>query len=537
MREIEVPVLICGGSLVGMSAALFLGQHGIRALSVEYHRGTAIHPRAALANQRTIELFRSAGLEQVICQRSAEQFVQNGGIVAVETLRGGTTAEFIADLNEGVRDVSPCERVFLSQNALEPLLKERAVELGAEFRFGTEVLSVEPDSSGVTAHLRERDTGEVSVVRAKYAIAADGAHSRIRHQLGMKMQGHATFSHSVTIYFRANLRSLLRDKQWAVVYVNHPELRGFFRFEKPFESAFLVVNTAGDAAHPQTDVSTGLTTERALQFVHTALGTDSIPVTIENVMHWNARADVADRFRSGRVFLAGDSAHVMPPTGGFGGNTGVQDAHNLAWKLAMVLSGKAPEGLLDTYEVERAPVATFTVEQAYTRYVVRTAPDLKPSGMEPYVQDLNIELGYIYRSPAVVSDATGGGPVHMHPRDSHGLPGTRAPHVWVERGGERVSTLDLFGRNFTLLGGPGAQEWARCARISSAESQIALEPLCVGSDGLEDHGDLVAAYGIEPSGCAIVRPDGFVGWRSSTAEAPSAGRLSAVMAQLTGRTA
>ena len=535
MREIEVPVLICGGSLVGMSAALFLAQHGIRALSVEYHRGTAIHPRAALANQRTIELFRTAGLEETICRRSAEQFVQNGGIVAVETLRGGTTDEFIADLNEGVRDVSPCERVFLSQNALEPLLKQRAIDLGAEFLFGTEVLSVEQDSAGVTARLRDRDSGEESIVHAKYAIAADGAHSRIRQQLGLKMQGHQTFSHSVTIYFRADLKPLLWDKTWAVVYVNHPQLRGFFRFEKPFESGFLVVNTAGDATHPVTDVSTGLTTERALQYIHTALGTDSIPVTVENVMHWNARADVADRFRAGRVFLAGDSAHVMPPTGGFGGNTGVQDAHNLAWKLAMVLSGKAPEKLLDTYEVERAPVAAFTVEQAYTRYVVRTAPDLKPSGMHPYVHDLNIELGYVYHSPAIVPLPQG--PGHVHPRESHGMPGTRAPHVWLDRGGQRLSTLDLFGRNFTLLGGPGAQEWARCAHTTAGESKIGLEAFCIGSDGLDDQGSLPAAYGIEPSGCALIRPDGFVGWRSGNGEPASTRTLSSVLARMTGGSA
>jgi 2-polyprenyl-6-methoxyphenol hydroxylase-like FAD-dependent oxidoreductase len=535
MREIEVPVLICGGSLVGMSAALFLAQHGVRALSVEYHRGTAIHPRAALANQRTLELFRNVGLEQIICQRSAEQFVQNGGIVAVETLRGGTTEEFIADLNEGVRDVSPCERVFLSQNALEPLLKQRALDLGAEFRFATEVLSVEQDSSGVTARLRDRDSGEESLAHAKYAIAADGAHSRIRQQLGMKMQGHQTFSRSVTIYFRADLKPLLWDKTWAVVYVNHPQLRGFFRFEKPFESGFLVVNTAGDPDHPITDVSTGLTTEKALQYIRTALGTDSIPVTVENIMHWNARADVAERFRVGRIFLAGDSAHVMPPTGGFGGNTGVQDAHNLAWKLAMVLSGRAPEELLSTYEIERAPVAAFTVEQAYTRYVVRTAPDLKPSGMEPYVQDLNIELGYVYRSHAVIP--TPDGPGHLHPRESHGMPGTRAPHVWLARGGERLSTLDLFGRNFTLLGGPAAQQWARCARAASADAGIALDPFCVGNDGLDDRGDMASAYGIEPSGCAIVRPDGFVGWRTQPGEPASAQRLSSVLIQLTCGTA
>jgi len=371
-------------------------------------------------------------------------------------------------------------------------------------------------------------------VRAKYAIAADGAHSRLRQQLGIKMVGHSTFSHSITIYFRADLKMLLSDKQWAVVYVNHPELRGFFRFEKPFETAFLVVNTAGDAAHPVTDVSTGLTTERALQYIHTAIGTDSIPVTVENVMHWNARADVADKFRAGRVFLAGDSAHVMPPTGGFGGNTGVQDAHNLAWKLAMVLNGRAPEKLLDTYEVERAPVAAFTVEQAYTRYVVRTAPELKDASMQPYVHDLNIELGYIYRSSAVISPTTDAGPVHMSPRDSRGKPGTRAPHLWIARNGERISTIDLFGPKFTLIGGPGAQEWVRCARIASEEAKVGLECLCVGQDGLDDQGGLPAAFGIEATGCAIVRPDGFVGWRTANGEAPSARRVSGVLSQLTG---
>jgi len=199
MSDIEVPVLIVGGSLVGMSAALFLAQHGVRSLAVEYHRGTAIHPRAAQATQRTMEVFRAVGLERLICDRSAEQFVPNGGVVAVETLAGGLTTEFIADLNHGIRDVSPCERVFLSQNALEPLLKQRAVELGAEFRFCTEVVAVKPDADGVTAQLRHRDSGEVTTVRAQYVIAADGAHSRMREQLGVGGRGRGTFSKSVTI--------------------------------------------------------------------------------------------------------------------------------------------------------------------------------------------------------------------------------------------------------------------------------------------------------------------------------------------------
>ncbi len=534
MSDIEVPVLIVGGSLVGMSAALFLAQHGVRSLAVEYHRGTAIHPRAAQATQRTMEVFRAVGLERLICDRSAEQFVPNGGVVAVETLAGGLTTEFIADLNHGIRDVSPCERVFLSQNALEPLLKQRALELGAEFRFATEVISVQQDADGVTAQLRHRDSGEVTTVRSQYVIAADGAHSRMREQLGVGVRGRGTFSKSVTIYFRANLQPFLADRKWAVVYVNNAQLRGFFRFEKPFESAFLVVNTAGPPDQPDTDLSAGLSEERAIQFVHTALGA-RIPVTVENVMHWNACADVAAAFRVGRVFIAGDAAHVMPPNGGFGGNTGVQDAHNLAWKLAFVLSGRALPQLLDTYAAEREPPAALTVEQAYTRYVVRTDPHLKPAGTAPLVQDLNIELGYVYRSSAIDASEPDDGALHLNPRESRGRPGTRAPHVWLERDGSRLSTLDLFGTGFTLLGGPTAQEWCRCGRAAAAAAGIPLECFLVGSDGLSDpQGQLPAALGIGSSGCVLIRPDGFVAWRALGTETPSEHKLATVLTGLVG---
>lgn len=130
--------------------------------------------------------------------------------------------------------------------------------------------------------------------------------------------------------------------------------------------------------------------------MYAALGTRDIPVTIDNVMHWQARADVAERFQQGRIFLAGDSAHVMPPNGGFGGNTGIQDAQNLAWKLAEVLRGESSPDLLATYDAERRPMAEFTVEQAYARYVTRTAPYLGTATLPPIAPDLDIELNYAY---------------------------------------------------------------------------------------------------------------------------------------------
>src|SRR5688572_18573004 len=234
MADIEVPVLIVGGSLVGMSTALLLGHHGVRALAVEHHRGTAIHPRAAQITQRTMEILRTVGIEQIVRRKSDEQFVQDGAIMAVETLAGRELATFIANLNEGVRDVSPTERVFISQSLLEPLLKTRAETLGAELRFGAEVVSFEQDSSGVRAVVRDRDSGRTETVRAAWMVGADGAHSRVRDRLGIRMRGRGVFSNSATIYFRANVVPLLRGRNLSVIYVNHPELRGFFRFEKPF---------------------------------------------------------------------------------------------------------------------------------------------------------------------------------------------------------------------------------------------------------------------------------------------------------------
>jgi len=340
-----------------------------------------------------MEIFRTVGVEQIVRRKSEQQFVQDGAIMAVDTLAGRELAYFIANLNEGIRDVSPSERVFISQSLLEPVLRTRAEELGAELRFGTDLISFEEDPAGVTAVVRNRDSGRTDTVRASYMVAADGAHSRVRDQLGIQMHGRGAFSNSVTIYFRGNVAPLLRGRNLSVIYVNNAALRGFFRFEKPFDSGFLAINALGDPNNPMTDVSTGLTEERCLELIRVALGSDAVPITIENVMPWKAAADLADRFRHGRVFIAGDAAHVMPPNGGFGGNTGVQDAHNLAWKLAMVLEGTAGAALLDSYEPERRPAGELAVEQAYSRYVTRTAPCSGADGIQPVANALDIELG------------------------------------------------------------------------------------------------------------------------------------------------
>ena len=533
MPDIEVPVLIVGGSLVGMSTALLLGHHGIRPLVVEHHRGTAIHPRAAMITQRTMEIFRTVGVEQIVMQKSDEQFVQDGAIMAVETLAGKELAWFIANLNEGVRDVSPSLRLFITQSLLEPLLKARAEELGAQLRFSTELISFQEDAAGITAQVRHRDTGETSTVRAKYMVAADGAHSRIRERLGIRMLGHGVFSKSITIYFRGDVSSLLRGRSLSVMYVVNPTLSGFFRIEKPFTSGFLAVHWLGDPKTPITDVSAGLSNESALEMLYAGLGTREVPVTIENIMHWDATADAAERFQKGRIFLAGDAAHVMPPSGGFGGNTGVQDVHNLAWKLAMVLKSDAGTELLSTYDSERRPASAFTVEQAYSRYVTRSAPYLKSDNMQTIQNDLNIELGYCYHSAAVIPDTDEKSVPHDNPRETKARPGTRAPHVYLERTGQQISTLDLFGRNFALLAAPDGRAWCDAGRTAANQLKLDLAVHQIGAAGLIDpSGNFADAYGITRTGAVLVRPDGFVAWRAKDSTGASAATLASVLASV-----
>src|SRR3954451_13111311 len=204
MTDEEIPVLIVGGSLVGLTTAMLLGHHGVRALAVERHAGTAIHPRAGHFQLRTMELLRQLGLEARVREKSLEKYSPTGGIIAVESLAGRELATYVKELNEGVEGFSPTVRVFINQDALEPLLLERALELGATVRNRTEAVAVEQDDNGATVTLRDLDSGDEREVRARYVVAADGSRSPARTRLGIAMRGYGQFSRSITIYFRAD---------------------------------------------------------------------------------------------------------------------------------------------------------------------------------------------------------------------------------------------------------------------------------------------------------------------------------------------
>jgi 2-polyprenyl-6-methoxyphenol hydroxylase-like FAD-dependent oxidoreductase len=517
MADDDVPVLIVGGSLVGLSAAVFLGRLGVPSLVLERHRGTAIHPRAALVNQRAIETYRVAGLQAEIEEAAAKEFVQNGAIVSVESLGGKELDWYFRFINEGVEHISPVPRIFITQIGLEPVLLRAAERLDARIQYASEAVSVEQDSDGVTAVVRPRDGGEERTVRAQYLIAADGAHSPIRERLGIRNLGHGSFSDSITIYFRADVRRLMGDRNLSVIYVFGPRIQGFFRFSLDLQAGFLVVNsTIDEDGTKSVRIGEDMTEPTCIAYVREALGDPDIAVEIENVQRWSASAEYAERLADGRIFLAGDSAHVMPPTGGFGGNCGIQDAYDLAWKLAYVLDGRAGEELLSTYDAERSPVGAFTTEQAYTRYVLRLDPSLGTDDLQPIVDEAAVEVGYRYRSSAIAKPEDDD--TWENPREPTGRPGFRAPHVAI--GADR-STLDLFGRDFVVVAGPGGERWLHAARAAGDAHGVAVEAHCLGPEVAE-------VYGIGADGASLVRPDGFVAWRGSDVNALSAALGAAV---------
>ncbi|MDH6568952.1 putative polyketide hydroxylase [Streptomyces sp. SAI-117] len=516
----RVPVLIVGGSLVGLSTSVFLGRLGVPHTLVERHAGTSIHPRGRGNNVRTMELFRTAGLEPMIRQAAAT-LADNHGILQTPTLVGDAGEWLFKEIDAGggLARFSPSSWCLCSQNDLEPVLLDHAGRLGGDLRYSTELLSFESDSSGVTAVLKSRDTGEHTTVLADYLVAADGPRSPVREQLGIGQSGPGELFSNVSITFRSRrLADVVGERRFIVCYLTDPAADG----------ALLPVDNRENWVfhapwHPERgETLEEFTDERCVAHIRRAIGVADLDVEITGRAPWHAAQRVARSYRSGRVFLAGDSAHEMSPTGAFGSNTGIQDAHNLAWKLAAVLGGWAGEGLLDSYDAERRPVAEATSARAAARSAEHSHPGYAPApgtGGGPQRGILNVALGYRYPQGAVVG-ADPAGPVVPDRLDLSGEPGSRAPHMAVRQQGERISTLDLYERSLVLLSGAGsASGWHEAAVRLAEETSVPLVSYRLGAGPHaeltpEDGTDWSAAHGTTPEGAVLVRPDGFVAWRS-----------------------
>ncbi|MGK3937234.1 FAD-dependent monooxygenase [Streptomyces sp. RP5T] len=516
----RVPVLIVGGSLVGLSTSVFLGRLGVPHTLVERHAGTSIHPRGRGNNVRTMELFRTAGLEPMIRQAAAT-LADNHGILQTPTLVGDAGEWLFKEIDAGggLARFSPSSWCLCSQNDLEPVLLDHAGRLGGDLRYGTELLSFEDGPAGVTAIVKSRETGEHTTVLADYLVAADGPRSPVREQLGIGQSGPGELFSNVSITFRSRrLADVVGERRFIVCYLTDPEADG----------ALLPVDNRENWVfhapwHPERgETLEEFTDERCVAHIRRAIGVADLDVEITGRAPWHAAQRVARSYRSGRVFLAGDSAHEMSPTGAFGSNTGIQDAHNLAWKLAAVLGGWAGEGLLDSYDAERRPVAEATSARAAARSAEHSHPGYAPppgTGGGPQRGILNVALGYRYPQGAVVG-ADPATPVVPDRLDLSGEPGSRAPHLAVRQRGEYLSTLDLYERSLVLLSGAGSGVgWHEAALRLAEEMSLPLTSYRLGAGPhaeLTPEGDTdwAAAHGTTPEGAVLVRPDGFVAWRS-----------------------
>ncbi|MFI9291991.1 FAD-dependent oxidoreductase [Streptomyces gardneri] len=539
----RTPVLIVGGSLVGLSTSLFLGRLGVPHTLVERHSGTSIHPRGRGNNVRTMELFRSAGMTQSI-QEAASVLARNNGILQTPSLVGDVGEWLFKDIDPGggVARFSPAGWCLCSQNDLEPVLLKRAGELGGDLRFATELMSFEQDAEGVTARVKSRGTGEHTTIRADYLVAADGPRSPVREQLGIGQSGPGDLFHNVSITFNSRgLADVVGDRKFIVCYLTNPEADGALL---PVDNReHWVFHAPWHPEHGETLEE--FTDERCTEHIRRAVGVPDLDVEITGRAPWHAAQRVAERYADGRVFLVGDSAHEMPPTGAFGSNTGIQDAHNLAWKLAAVLGGWAGPGLLASYGAERRPVAETTSARAAARSAEHSHPGYAPGpgsggpgGKKGGI--LNEVLGYRYPQGAVLgTDPTM--PVVSDALRLTGEPGSRAPHMWLDRAGNQVSTLDLYERSLVLLSSEdGAGDWHTAATRVAQQLSVPLDSYRIGAGpdaelSPASDTDWAEVHGVTPDGAVLVRPDGFVAWRSEGASADPGAALRQALTAILGR--
>ncbi|MBN9487656.1 MAG: FAD-dependent monooxygenase [Alphaproteobacteria bacterium] len=523
---LEVPVLIVGGGPVGLTASLLLSRLGIKSLLVERHPGTASHPKARGINARTMEIFRQQGIEDEV---RAAGLPPNkvGFIVWTKTLSGEEIERRVPwGQSEKRTDITPVRSCLCAQDYLEPVLRRCSERqpLG-ELRFDTEFTTFEQDDTSVLATLTNVKNGNTEQVRVQYMIAADGAQSRVRATLGIAMQGQKDVYDSVNILLEADLRPWTQHRPAALYFIENEEMRATFLTINAHDRwGFLVNSLKAHGLGPE-----DFTPERSAETIRRAVGEPELQVKVLAVAPWVASAHVAERYRDGRVFLVGDAAHEMPPTGGFGMNTGVQDVHNLCWKLAAVLEGTANDTLLDTYNDERQPFGRAITAQALANAASmgRMEKTLQGKGARrEFLNEQGMIFGATYKSMAVVPDGTPRPKVSNPVTDytPSAWPGVRAPHAWVKKAGTRVSTIDLVGNEFVLLTGANGGAWADAAQ------RLEIKLITLGDE--EPWREL---YGIDDTGAVLVRPDGHVAWRSAGSTKNAAHVLVATAAAIYGR--
>jgi putative polyketide hydroxylase len=492
---IEVPVVVVGAGPVGLSMAVALRDQGVECQVLERHDSTLDFPKGRRITVRSVEILRQWGLEPAVAEASMRRdeslFVFEGDtLLGPEFRRRGRPIE--------ETDTSPTNELICSQEVLEPILVDQARARGADVRFSHEVAGFAADGGGVTVRVLNTHSGDETVVRAAYLVAADGSRSRTRAALEIPQSVLGDLGARISVLVEADLASRVADRASALYVLGQPP-PGVTFAAVDNRTRWLLMTAYDPAVTPPAWFSD----TRCVELAETGIGDPTVAVRFIGRRFWQAVAAVADRFSVGRVFLAGDAAHVTTPVGGLGMNCGIGDAHNLGWKLAGVLQGWAHARLLNSYETERRPVALACAEAS----LGAARPPKRIDGLV---------LGSDYTSPVIVDDAT------PPPRVSDPVadyvptarPGGRAPHLWIDDSPPRRSVIDLFGRELVALtDANGAKPLDAATQVVRATG-VPIRAQIVDAPGWRE------CYGVHSGGVVVVRPDGHVAFRSASTCTP-----------------
>jgi 2,4-dichlorophenol 6-monooxygenase len=574
MRRVETPVLIVGGGGAGLTASMLLAGLGQQHLLVSARPGTSELPKAHVLNQRAMEILEDCGVAEEIARRGtpAENMAATAyyaGLAGRSEDHGRRFARLecwgAGGADESWRAAAPWVQQNLPQIRLEPILRRGAESLSpGRVRFHHEVEHLEQDATGVTARVRDHDSGELYEIRSSWLIGADGGRL-VAKEIGVEYLGLGVITETATLHVTADFTEWARDPDVLIRWMVSPQSgvsvvmvpMGPERWGPDSEEWVIHLNYPVDDPRAQSD-------EQVEADVRRALGIGEHPMDIHKITRWSVDAVMASTFNVGRVFLVGDAAHRHPPTGGLGLTSAIQDVHNLCWKLAAVVAGRAGEELLATYEPERRPSlevnAQRSLENAVNQFTIATATGVTHENSEEQnlqalrrlwsgepedaehraavlrhiraqsmeFSEINVELGYRYSSQAIVDDGTplppALEPIRVYEPSTR--PGSPLPHAWIDdEAGARRPIKDLVapGR-FLLIAGEEGEDWCEAARELAAAEQLPLDALRIGhldGDLFDPRLMWLRRREIGPAGAILVRPDRYVAWRSmGPGEAP-----------------
>ncbi|WP_439588995.1 FAD-dependent monooxygenase [Hydrogenophaga sp.] len=581
MATFETPVFIVGGGGFGLATSMFLSNLGVPSLLIERHATPSPMPKARYLNQRTMEIFRQHGVADTIYAKalpirhvSTTRWVTSLGgdgehdrkvLYEMETFGGGS-------LSAHYKANSPCESTIYPQVRLEPLMRDHAETLPhGKLMFNCSLLSFEQDDQGVTAQVEDRGTGETHTVRARYMVAADGGKT-VGPAVGVKLEGTPELIDMVTMYFRADLSAYLDNDDSFAYWMAAPGgdtgswgtgVLGKLGPTGDRHSEEWMFHFSFKSDDPER-----FNEDKLIPRMRALMKIPDLQPQVLGVGHWIVQGVLADRYRFGRVFLGGDAAHRHTPTTGLGLNSAIHDAHNLAWKLALVIGGQASDALLDTYESERRPAAERNVNWALFTFsnhqltgaaigLVPGDPQRSRTNFEALLADSDdgesrrhrfrevmklhnteyqandLEIGVQYELGALVSDGT---PLpRRDPTGRHYVPstrpGARLPHAWLQRDGKDISTQDLVPRDaFVLLTARQASPWVEAAARAAQALGVRIDvvSICDGGDVQDVRHEWRRIREVGDDGVLLVRPDQIIAWRTLQGHADPESQLKTV---------